>query len=261
MDIIEKKQMNDFHDKIKKIIKQLKFLNNPIEVKGSASLKSQKFFSDYDLFTDIKKKYTPKKMFEVFVNIFDDILEDEDNYFVEFKIQTKDNKKIRWNKLEDFNFEEFEKVFNNIDFCKIDLICRIENKFIELSCIYKISNEKLTPEEYLKNLNEDINELKKEGKYYKILKRKFNIYKVEGDKKKLLELSKIFNGELGHKYQLLSNLEAMRKILDISNDDKTIKKVLINLKDNKLEPNINNIDKLIKQLNDEINNKAKNINI
>jgi hypothetical protein len=260
MDILEEKQKGELDNKIKILFKKLKFFSEPIELKGSSVLKSQKFFSDYDLFSDIKKKYEPKKTYNKFKKIFNDVLKDEDNYFIEFKIQTKDGKKIKWFSLEEFNYDEFEKVYDDIDFCKIDLITRIENKFFEVSCIYKFSYEKLTKEKYIKNLKEDINELEKEKKYYKILKRKFNIYKVKDDKKKLLELSQIFNSPLGEKYQLLSNLEAMKKLLDITNDDKTIKKIIINLKDQRLEPNVKKIDEKIKMLNDEINTEAKNIN-
>jgi len=56
MDILEQKQHNLFNDNIKKLMKQLTFLKNPIEIKGSSSLKSQRYFSDYDFLSNIKKK-------------------------------------------------------------------------------------------------------------------------------------------------------------------------------------------------------------
>jgi len=130
MDILQKKEKNEFDNDIKILYKQLKFLNNPMDIKGSSSLKSQLYFSDYDFFCDIVNKYTPKKVYDTFINIFKKIFSNDDNYFIEFKIQTKDENKIRWYNLKDFNFDEFKKVYDNLDFCKIDLIKRINNKFI-----------------------------------------------------------------------------------------------------------------------------------
>ena len=257
MDILEKKQKGEFNDEVKKLISQLQFLNNPIDIKGSSSLKSQQYFSDYDLFTAVGTKNNPNKVFDTFVKMFKKISDDDDNYFIEFKIQLKDGDKIRWYNLDEFDKKEFVQIYEEIDFCKIDLIVRIENKFIEVSCIYKFSDE--SSEDYEENLKEDIKELEKEGNYYKALKRKFNIYKAQGDGDKLLELTKIFNSELGEKYQTISNLEAIRKLLEITDDSLTIKKILINLKDIGLEPNVKKIDKTINSLKKDINSKAKKL--
>ena len=87
MDILEKKQKGEFNDEVKKLISQLQFLNNPIDIKGSSSLKSQQYFSDYDLFTAVGTKNNPNKVFDTFVKMFKKISDDDDNYFIEFKIQ------------------------------------------------------------------------------------------------------------------------------------------------------------------------------
>jgi hypothetical protein len=53
MDILEKKKPLDFKEDLKKIIKLLTF-KNKVELKGSASLKSQKYPADYDLYSRVK---------------------------------------------------------------------------------------------------------------------------------------------------------------------------------------------------------------
>lgn len=256
MDILEPKTNIHIHDKVRNIMKQLEMFNEPIFLKGSASLQSQRYFSDYDLLTNINIKDS-RKVFNEFIRIFSKILSN-DVYLVEFKIQTKDGYKIRWHTLRDFDFDKFNQVFKNIEFCKIDLILMIDKEFIELSCIYQFNE--LPTEDYLKSIIEDIKELENDKLYYKILKRKFTIYKSLGDNENLLRLSNIFNSSLGQKYKLLSNLEAIKKILEITDDDATIKKVILNLKEMGQEPNIKLINKNIKELKNFINKAARKLN-
>ena len=261
MNILEQKQFRNFDPKIQKLIMQLKIFDYPIVVNGSSSLMSQKYFSDYDLFCNITKKETPQELFNEFLKIFKEIMKDPNTYFMEFKIQTKDGDKIRWYDLDSFNFNEFYRIYDNIDFCKIDLITKINYQFFEVSCIYQLSQEPLKKNNYVKMLKDDIKDLIKDGQYYKALKRKFNIYVAQNNNNKLIELTKIFNSHLGEKYQMKSNLEALKKLLEKTDDDNTIKKIIINLKALHIEPNIKKIDSMINELSNEINNEAKKIKI
>jgi len=145
------------------------------------------------------------------------------------------------------------------------LIARIENYFVEVSVIYSFTPETPTKEEYIKSLEGDIKDLRKEGKYYKILKRQFNIYKTQGQKKELLQLSKIFNGELGRDYQLVSNLEAMEKVLEYHQEPSLFKKIIVNLKDIKLSLTLNgvgdvkSVEGLLKEKSKVLNESAKKL--
>lgn len=261
MNVQDKKPIKNLNITMQKIIKNLQVFDYPIELKGSSSLQSQKYFSDYDLFCNITNKETPQQLYDEFIKNFTNILKDTNTYFFEFKIQTKKGQKIRWYNLDEFNFEEFYNVYNDIDFCKIDIATMIDYQFFEVSCIYQLSKKQMNQQEYIKMLKEDIKELKKEKKHYKALKRQFNIYKAQKKDDKLIMLTDIFNSELGQKYQTLSNLETIQKLLNITNDDNTIKKIIINLKALKLNPNVKEIDNMINKLSNEINQQAKNIKI
>lgn len=259
MNILEKKQKGEFDNELKDIIQILKFKNSPIELKGSSSLKSQKYYSDYDLFTQIRLNYGIDEIFDEFRKILNNIISSHDLYFTEFKIQTKKGKKYKWYPNDEFTFDEFKKAFKDIDFAKIDLVARIQNIFIEISCIYKFSKNKLTTEEYILSINEDINKLKKKKNYYKMLKRLFNIYKIKNDIHKIKLLNEVFNSELGEKYKKISNLEAIKLLKKYYNDANTKKKIEINLIDIKEPHSDSSIENNLKKYKTELNTKAQKI--
>lgn len=263
MDILETKKKGELNNEVSKIMLQLKMFNNPIELKGSASLKSQHYFSDYDFFSPMLYKPNPHDVFLEFKNKFSRILSNEDNNFIEFKIQTLKSKKYKYFNVDEIDFETFKKEFDNIDFCKIDLICRFQGKFYEVSCIYQfnIINEDSPANEaqFKKSLEEDVTDLIKDKNYYKALKRKFVIYKIEGNTQEIIKLSNVFNSDIGAKYQLMSNLEAIKKLLEHTNDPTTIKKIIVNLNNIKVETNVDGIDNLISKLRKQINRQAKKL--
>jgi hypothetical protein len=256
MDVLEQKAPLQYKEELKKLIKLLTFKNNKLELKGSASLTSQRYFSDYDLFCVVHKPN--KDEFLSFIKgVLKKVEEAEDLWFMELKFQTKGNKKIRFYPHQTVKEAEVEKVWDKLDFCKLDLITRINNRFTEVSVIYSFTPEPPTKGEYLKSLQDDIAELRKEKKWYKILKRQFSISKADGDKKNLLRLSKIFNGEMGKEYQLISNLEALKKVLDYYQEPTLIRKVVVNLKDLHLPEEVESIQKWMDDRFKELNNSAK----
>lgn len=242
MDILEKQ----VPEKITTVMKRLKFKNNPIELAGSASLKSQRYPSDYDFISFVPRD---KDIFPFLENLMDD------KYFIELKLQGKKKVKV-------FPFEHITKAqigsLATLDFIKIDLILWLENRFKEVSCIYMFAG---LPDstDYKKSIEKDIAELKSEGNHYKVLKRQFSLSKADGDKKNLLRLTKIFNGEMGEEYQLISNLEAIQKVLEYYPDPETIKRVKLNLKEIKLPQEISDVESWIKSKKDELNKKAKEL--
>jgi hypothetical protein len=70
-----------------------------------------------------------------------------------------------------------------------------------------------------------------EGKVYKSLKRMYSIYKLQGKKEKLVELSTLFNSATGFKYSLSSNLKAIELLLEHYNDYDIQNMVRVNLRD------------------------------
>lgn len=261
MDVLEKKDKNEYDGDLRNIIFKLKFKNNPIEIKGSSSLKSQRFYSDIDLISIIDNSLTDEEAYDEIKKILDRMDSLSSVYFIELKIQNKDDKKFKYNKdnIDELSKEKFIKEFKKRNFIKLDYITFINNKFMELSIIYQFFDKKLTTEEYEKNIKDDINELIKEGNFYKVLKRMFNLYRVEGDLKKLIYLSRIFNSELGEIYQKISNLEAIEKILEFYRDKLDIKRVKLNLKEMGEPSSIKAIKKNREKYFKELNKKAKEI--
>lgn len=257
MNVLETKPASNYEDDLKKIIKLLTYKKYKIQLKGSSSLASQRYFSDYDLFCVIPK--SEKDGFYKFLsNLIENIQDDtNDIYFMELKMQTKRGNKIRVYPKQKLDKSVYDKAYEKLDFIKLDLICRMDNKFVEVSCIYSFSDNAPSQSDYISSLLEDIKELKKEKKYYKILKRQFNIQKAEGNKDELVRLSRIFNSDLGAEYKLISNLEALQSVLDEYQSPDVIKKVIINLKDLHLPDNIKKIDDFIKDKSKQLNTQAK----
>jgi hypothetical protein len=74
----------------------------------------------------------------------------------------------------------------------------------------------------------------------------------------MLILSKFFNSEFGQKYKVVSNLKAIKLLLEHYKSPYLKKQCVINLKDLNIKPpNLNNIDQIIDKIDNEINTKAK----
>lgn len=248
MDILQKKT---FIPELQHIISYLKFKSSKIKLMGSASLQSQLYSSDFDLSSQIKRKYKPVTIFHEFLKILDNSMKFEDVYFIEFKIQSFD-KKIKYNDISQLRPMDFK----NFDFVKIDYIIRIDNIFKELTIIYNFNHN--NNGDIISNIKEDIIELVDSGQYYKALKRLFSIHKINKNKKKLLSLTRFFNGPSGKLYKINSNLKAIQTLLNIYHDPVTLRKVNINLKDIGIKPN-DNIDELISNNDDTLNEIAQKI--
>lgn len=257
MDILQKKSLNEINNDIYKLINTIKIKDNKIILLGSSSLKSQQYFSDYDFYSSIKDKPDTDEAYKIFSEILDKIKNYNNCYFIELKLQKKNGNKKKFNKIDNFNKKDFDKFYKDIDIIKIDLIFFTDYEFIEVSIIYNFSTDINTKEEYIKNINKDITELKDEGNYYKVLKRLFSIYKLNNDKPKLLYLSKIFNSMLGKQYKKISNLNTILLLLDYYKDNNILKKVEINLKAIKEPTSIKDIKKNQDKYYNKLNKEAK----
>lgn len=259
MDILETKKIGEYDADLIKIIKKLQFKNAPIEFKGSASLKSQRYYSDIDLFSQIDSTLKADEIYNEFCSILDAVRNDPNIYFIELKIELKNGRKIRFFKNDTLDKDVFMKYYKLIDFIKIDCITFLVNIFMELSIIYKMSNVKMDKGDYVRGLNEDIKELKKEGRYYKVLKRLFNKFKLDGDTEKLLYLSEVFNSDLGKLYQKISNMEAILKVVENHKDDMTKRRAQLNLKDIGESSVFKTAGKQIERYSKALNKAAKSI--
>lgn len=256
MDILEPKPKSEFDKSVLNIISRLKFRDNPVDFKGSSSLKSQKYFSDYDLYTNIIKKVGAEVAYSTFYKILQSVFVDDYVYFIEFKVEDKKGQKYKWFPNEPFDKDEFFKLFRDINFAKLDLILWANNRFIELSIIYNFIEEEDENEE-IENIKSDINDLKKEKNYFKILKRLFSIFRIKKNNEMLLYLTEVFNSPLGEDYQKLSNLEAIRKVMKEYDDELTKKRIELNLKEINVPKN--QINLTIKKLQSSLSKSAMKI--
>jgi hypothetical protein len=107
-----------------------------------------------------------------------------------------------------------------------------------------------------KEVNKDIIELTKEGRYYKIVKRLFTIAKLDKDYPKALKLSRYLNTNIGDEYRTLSNLKAIETLLEHYDDNETkilVRKSLFNLD---IKPYISVVEKEIKKLQKKVDDDA-----
>ena len=259
MDILEERAKSALDDKVKRLLRILKFKTSPIVLKGSSSLSSQQYFSDYDLMTVIDPKPSADQAFKEFGKILTKVLAEDDVWIIELKLQTLGGKKIRFLPKQVFTKKRLDAVWPDIDFVKLDLIVRASERLIELSCIYKFGATATKPEEYLSMLKSDIEELTREKEYYKILKRLFSIAKIKKQTATMRRLTQVFNGPLGAQYQRISNLEAIALLLQNYDDEVTKRKAELNLKDIKHTGPVSGVAAEAKRLRSDLNAQAKRI--
>jgi hypothetical protein len=221
MDVLAERNPQDWEDEVKKLYKALEPPRAVLQLKGSASLASQRFFSDYDFFCSVP--YAPTLRFINTIRKKLDALPFV--YPIEVKIETHDGDKIRY-----YKREPIKKIPKNVKLIKVDLVVNIDFIFTEVSCIYSFSDEKLTPEQYISELEDEIAVLKREGKYYKVLKRLFSIFKIQNEPAKLVALTRFFNSAVGEAYQHVSNYDAVKLVKEHYSGDELDERIASNLK-------------------------------
>jgi hypothetical protein len=262
MDITETKEGID--QDIRTWTNALKFNNSPIVQLGTSSFKAQRYFSDYDLLSPVNNRdITPEKSCKEINKILSNLKTLQDIWFVEFKIQNKDGSKEKFYE-PDIDCGKFVKAVKDLDYLKFDFVVFIRQtqKLTELSIIYSFSD--LPPnEDLIRTIKADYDFYRKEGNIYKSLKRAFSIYRLEGKKEKMVELTDLFNSKTGLTYSISSNLKAIKLILEggVSGGD-IGKKVAVNLQDisNDLDTPLTTekqIDKAIKDLDKLITAQTK----
>lgn len=188
-----------------------------IHLLGSAGLKSQHYPSDYDLYVAIKgdeQDADDDHLYRRLQKILNAARRNPDMFFIEVKIQNKDGSKRKFYETF-FSFGQFERAVKELDYIKIDYVVWMEEfgKLAELSIIYSFGGD--PPKSHLiKDIKEDYEEYKKSGQTYKALKRLFSIYRLSGSKTSMVLLSTLFNSKTGELYSLLSNIRAIKLLLE-----------------------------------------------
>lgn len=257
MDITNKKPSSLIPVFIKNLVKSLKIEKIKIELLGTASLESQYYYSDFDLYSDISKI---KSLYTVYMNlnrIFD--LKDNNVYFKEFKVQLINGEKYKYFELPVSISKSIKR--EDVDYVKTDYVVFVDNQFTDVSLIYNLNPLNKSKEEIIQLIRNDQKEFYDMGKYYKSLKRYFSILNLQGKKADMVKLTiGLFNTEYGKQYKICSNLGTIidlvkqygKKRKDIND------KIKANLRLFKLPINmsINDMEAYIKRESDIFNKKA-----
>lgn len=234
MDIAETKEGID--EAIRKFVAVLKLDNSPVIQLGTSSFKTQQFFSDYDLLSPISNRnLSAQKICDELKRILKSINDMDDIWFIELKIQNTDGSKEKFfpQDISPLDCGKVAKAIKTIDYIKIDAVIFIRdtNKLTELSIIYAFQDVP-ADEILIKTISEDYKHYKSAGNPYKALKRLFSVYRIDGNREKMVELSSLFNSNTGKLYSLSSNLKAVKLILESGVSGKNLgEKTRVNLQD------------------------------
>lgn len=175
--------------------------------------------SDIDTQDIEREKIKYEDILKHFQEVFETLKKSSNIIITDFKCgyNIKTEEPYRWNYkniMKGFQYDNKNKIYfidelKKKSTIKIDTIIYINNDIIELTMNYyfKDNYNKKSKKEIIKELKEDINKYKKEGNYYKALKRLNSINKLIGKKnKKLLD---IINSEYGIMAKDKSRLETL----------------------------------------------------
>ncbi len=208
-------------------IQNLLNYDGKIELIGSNKL-NLKYPTDYDFqvrsYINPKSIKEKKRIRDHFKNIFEVVNKTEKCYITDFKSGIYHGAPIRW-EYDDIITNDCKKeivpgdtvlLMNNLDHCKLDIVCWTGELYDEFSCNYYFYEEK--PIDIYNSLIFDIHKYKHEHKYMKMLKRIMS-YRL----KKGLDIDDIvefFNGKAGELYQQKHRLEVRELIgIDIDKDE------------------------------------------
>ena len=243
MNILEKRKLKtELYD----IIKNVEVFDTKLKLAGSASLRSMMYYSDYDFNCKIRvRKQTP--IFNEFKRILS--FSNDKLYFIEFKIEYIDGTKIKLQNVNDIKLN----MFKNISFIKIDYIVFLDFVFKEVSIMYIFKENDMDTDDIIQKLTDDYSELIDNGENFKAMKRAFSIYKIQKDYPNMKRLTHLFNSTLGKLYETNSNLKTILLLKTMYDDPLTMKRIDINLKFLKIDPN-DDLNKIIKENDKVLNN-------
>lgn len=247
-------------------MKALKLANNPLELVGTSSLKSQLYAADYDFMSKITSPKQPTDVYNEFCKIFNRIHSVDGLFFIEFKIQNLDGTKVKLFKMEDFTEQFFFSNYNpqKVEYCKIDGIIFIGGICKEISVIYFFASKTIKRDDYIRSLLDDNVHYYEDKKYYKSLKRLMLACKYAEPPRlgAIKAISTLFNSEYGYMYQLKNEIDAaiiyLEKYKGTQEAFRRVEILLINLGLRDVaKPTIKSLEKLSKQYAKVFDGEAK----
>jgi len=226
------RKIEDYNNSLTKVM-NLMSITRKYKVVGSANLRTSEFIQDYDIDSMFKANCNEQKILDSltakFRRIFSDAYKNPALFITDFKCgydtsypEDDDRFKLRWNK-EDMkkgykilgNGEKkfFRDCLMDKVRMKLDMIYLLNGEFIEMSEMYRLNingRKNYDDANIEKELKQEIEKYKKEGNYFKVLKRKFSLAKWKGIIKK--DYIDIFNGQPGLLNNLINQLKIIQNI-------------------------------------------------
>jgi hypothetical protein len=154
----------------------------------------------------------------------------KDNPTIEELYEAKDNIKfhtIRWSvkeilanrkRLRDGRYITLDEAFHTPGLCKLDVIGLVEkNRFTDFSMIYEFVNKGKVLNPVPINVSESLEEAvivnKRQGNYFKALKRMYSLAKWKHNIKEIAKLTPILNSDLGRLYHIISDIDTLIRLL------------------------------------------------
>jgi hypothetical protein len=212
----------EYNNNIKKIAK-LMSLESKVNIVGSAKVKRNIFYSDYDSFSTVKGK-NENMIYNHFKSVFELIKNSENTIITDFKMgENAKGDPLRWTyeaiKKRENNGITFEDALKQKSMIKMDVVTMLNGRFIEITEAYNIfidgeSNFDYSIDNVRKELNDDMQEQIKEGNYMKALKKRYSLLNLDNKNKAEREkLIDYFNSLIGLLNRCKSDLETMLTVI------------------------------------------------
>jgi hypothetical protein len=226
------RKLEDYNNALRDVL-NLMSITRKYKVIGSANLRTSEFIQDYDIDSMFKTKGNEKKILDSltakFRRIFSDAYKNPALFITDFKAgmdpsypEDDDRFKLRWDKQDIKNGYKiigngqkkfFQECILEKTKMKLDMIYLLNGEFIEMSEMYRLNingRKNYDDSNIEKDLKQEIEKYKKEGNYFKVLKRKFSLAKWKGIIKK--NYIDIFNGQPGLLNNLINQLKIIQNI-------------------------------------------------
>jgi hypothetical protein len=213
----------EYNNNIKKIAKIMS-LETKVNIVGSAKIKRNIYYSDYDSFETVTNK-TKNIIYNHFKSVFEIIKRTDNTIITDFKLgENSKGEPLRWTyeemKRKENNGITFEDALKQKSMIKMDIVTLHDGRFIETSEEYNIfidgeCNSDYSKENVRKELTDEMNEMIKEGNYMKSLKRNYSILNLDNKNKAVREkLIDYFNSPIGLLNRCKSDLETMLIVIE-----------------------------------------------
>jgi len=204
-----KKVFNKHIEKIGKTIS----VESKVNVVGSAKIQRSIYYSDYDLFEEIKDK-SAGQLYSHFRSLYLIFEKSESTVIADLKLGD-----MHWSKSDLMNRIKngitFDEALSKKEMVKLDIITFLNGRFIEITEVYKICidgkcNMDYEKESVLKEISDEYKAEIQAGNFMKSLKKMFSIIKLGNEKDPRLEiLIDYFNSPMGLLYRCKADLETL----------------------------------------------------